>query len=254
MRPIANMSILITGGGSGIGEGCARYFARLGAKVTITGRRKDRLDAVARSIGPACRAIAGDVTGEADRTAILAAAVEHGGGLDALINNAAYMLKGGLGDFGEAELLGIFNTNVIAPMLLTAAALPELEKSGGAIIFIGSGHTRRAFPGRWPYAATKGAVQTLTRVLAAELGPKKIRVNCVIPGGVRTELNTAAGLFREGPDADAFYEAIARLHPLGRIGTAEEIAEGIGYLIAAQWTTGAILDVDGGIGLGATSA
>ena len=254
MRAIANMSIIVTGGGTGIGEGCAHYFARHGAKVTISGRRREPLEKVAAAIGPACHVVVGDVTKEEDRAALLDAARHHGGGIDVLVNNAAHMLKGALSDFKEAELLGIFNTNVIAPMLLTAAAVSDLEKSRGTIIFIGSGHTRRAFPGRWPYAATKGAVQTLTRVLAAELGPKQVRVNCVIPGGVRTELNTASGVVKEGADADAFYAAVAKLHPIGRLGTAEEIAEAIGYLICAEWTTGAILDVDGGIGLGATSA
>jgi NAD(P)-dependent dehydrogenase (short-subunit alcohol dehydrogenase family) len=252
MRSIKDMSILITGGGSGIGEGTSRYFARHGAKVTISGRRREPLEAVAASIGPACRAVVGDVTSEADRAAMIEAAVAHGGGIDVLFNNAGNILKGSLNDFKEPELLGIFNANVVGPMLLTAAAVPELEKRKGSIIFVGSVHTRLAFPGRWPYAATKGAIQTLTRVLAAELGPRGIRVNCVVPGAVPTEINIRAGLF-SAEEAKTFYENMGKGHPLGRAGTPEEIAEGIAYLVCAEWTTGAILDIDGGLGLGATN-
>jgi NAD(P)-dependent dehydrogenase (short-subunit alcohol dehydrogenase family) len=112
-------------------------------------------------------------------------------------------------------------------------------------------HNRRAFPGASPYAATKGAVETLTRVLAAELGPRGVRVNCVAPGAVFTEINQRAGL-ADDEAALKRLQSMAPLHPLGRIGTEEEIAEGIEYLIRAEWTTGAQLDVDGGLGLGTT--
>ena len=97
--------------------------------------------------------------------------------------------------------------------------------------------------------ATKGAVEVLARVLAAELGPRQIRVNCVIPGAVPTEINVRAGLFTEA-EHNARMEAIAKLHTLGRVGTETEIAEAIEYLIVAEWTTGASLVVDGGLSLG----
>jgi NAD(P)-dependent dehydrogenase (short-subunit alcohol dehydrogenase family) len=136
-------------------------------------------------------------------------------------------------------------------MLLTGLAVPHLAARKGAVIFLGSIHNRRAFPGAAPYAATKGAVETLTRVLAAELGPKGVRVNCVAPGAVFTEINQRAGL-ADDAGALARLEAMAPLHPLGRIGTAEEVAEAVEYLVRAEWTTGAQLDVDGGLGLGTT--
>jgi len=120
------------------------------------------------------------------------------------------------------------------------------------VIFFGSAHTRRAFPSpSSPYDASKGAAQTLTRSLAAELGPKGIRVNCVVPGGVFTEINQRAGLF-DDETAKKRLEGMASLHALGRIGTVEEIAEAVDYRVRAEWTTGAILDVDGGLGLGLT--
>ena len=124
-----------------------------------------------------------------------------------------------------------------------------LAETKGVNIFIGSVHNRRAFPEASPYAATKGALETLTKVLAAELGAEKIRVNCVVPGGVFTEINQRAGLF-DDESAKRRLEGMASMHALGRIGTAEEIAEAVEYLICSEWTTGAILDVDGGLGLG----
>lgn len=253
MKPVAGMSVVVTGGGSGIGEGTARHFASKGAKVTICGRRKDKVEGVAADIGPACRAVACDVTVAADREALIAAAVEHGGGLDVLVSNAGNMYRGPITELDEDELLGIFHTNVVAGMLLTGLAVPHLAARQGAVVFIGSIHTQRAFPGASPYAATKGALETLTGVLAAELGPRKIRVNCVRPGAVFSEINIRAGL-GDPESARARLESLASAHSLGRIGTAEEIAEAIEYLCCAEWTTGAVISVDGGLGLGVTNA
>jgi NAD(P)-dependent dehydrogenase (short-subunit alcohol dehydrogenase family) len=121
------------------------------------------------------------------------------------------------------------------------------------VVFVGSVHTQRAFPGASPYAATKGALETLTGVLAAELGPFGIRVGCVRPGAVFTEINQRAGL----GDDEAAYQRLLGLssaHVLGRIGTAQEIAEAFEYLVRAEWTTGNVLTVDGGLGLGVTNA
>jgi 3-oxoacyl-[acyl-carrier protein] reductase len=252
MREIKNMSVLITGGGSGIGEGTARYFAERGAKVTITGRRKDKIDAVAASIGPACRAVVGDVTVHADRQAMLDAAVAHGGKLDVLVSNAANMYRQAVDQYSEEFLKEAFNTNVISGMMLSSMAVPLLEPTQGAIIFIGSVHNRRAFPGASPYATTKAAIEGLTRVMAAELGRRRIRVGCIVPGAVSTEINVRAGLF-SAEQADARYATIAPDHALGRIGTVVEIAEGIEYLVRAEWVTGVALEVDGGLGLGVSS-
>jgi len=252
MREAKGMSVLVTGGGSGIGEAVARLFAARGAKVTIVGRRADKVAAVAASIGPACRAVVGDVTKQADRDRMLAEAVAHGGKLDALINNAANMYRQPVGGYTEESLREAFDVNVISGMMLSNHAVPLLEKTQGAIIFIGSTHTRRAFPGATPYATTKAAVEGLTRVMAAELGPRQIRVGCVLPGAVITELNTRAGVLKP-EDIEARYAKIAKDHALLRIGTAEEVAEGIEYLVRAEWVTGVALEVDGGIGLGVSN-
>ena len=249
MREINGMSVLVTGGGSGIGEGVARLFAARGAKVTICGRRKDKVEAVAGSIGAACRAVVGDVTQQPDRQAMLDAAVAHGGKLDVLVNNAGNMYRQAVGAYTEEFLKEAFNTNVIAAMMLSSMAVPLLETTQGAIIFLGSIHNRRAYPGASPYATTKAAVEGLSRVMAAELGRRQIRVSCVLPGAVSTEINLRAGLFTPEQAAER-YAAIAPDHALGRIGTAQDIAEAIEYLVRADWVTGVALEVDGGLGLG----
>ena len=254
MRPVEGMSILITGGGSGLGAGAAEHFCKLGAKVTISGRRRDKIEAEAAAIGPNCLGVSGDVTVDADRRHMIDAAVAHGGGkLDALLSNAGNMYRGAIDELDEKQLLDIFNTNVVAGMMLTGLAKPHLQKTQGCVVFVGSVHTQRAFPGASPYAATKGALETLTRVLAAELGPVGIRVGCIRPGAVFTEINQRAGL----GEADAAYERLVGLgpaHALGRIGTVQEIAEAYEYLVRAEWTTGNVLTVDGGLGLGVTNA
>lgn len=251
MRPVEGMSVLVTGGGSGIGEATARHFAKLGANVTISGRRAEKVRAVADSIGQRCRYVVGDVTVAADRDAMVAAAVEHGNGLEVLVNNAGNMERKPIEDWDEQLLLDVFHSNVVGGMMLVQRALPHLVAKRGAVIAIGSIYTRRAFPGAAPYSATKGAVEGLTAVLATELGPRGVRVSCVRPGAVFTEINQRAGLF---DDATALkrLEGMANLHALGRIGTSEEIAEGIEFLARAEWITGDVLSIDGGLGLGVT--
>jgi NAD(P)-dependent dehydrogenase (short-subunit alcohol dehydrogenase family) len=252
---IANLngkSILITGGGSGIGEGAARYLAAQGARVTITGRRVERIRAVAESIGPLCHWVEGDVCQSADRQRMLDAALAHGGGaLFGLINNAGITHHSGLAGLDEAGLSRVMATNVHAPLFMTQLAVDELARSQGCVIFIGSVHTRLALPGRLAYAASKGAIVNASRVLAAELGSRKVRVNCVIPGAVATEIN-AAVTGQDPQEAKAFFRNLAHLHPIGRIGEPEDIAQAMAYLLLADWTTGAVLDVDGGMGLGYT--
>lgn len=261
MRPIVGMSVLITGGGSGLGAGMARHFAAQGARVTISGRRADKLLEVAAEIGEPCRTVAGDVTVEADRRAMVAAAIEHGAvpgsvdtpRLDLLVNNAGNMYRGPLAELDEAELRAVFDSNVIGGMMLTQAALPYLVVARGAVVFIGSVHSQRAFPGASPYAATKGAVETLTGVLAAELGPMGVRVSCIRPGAVFSEINQRAGLL-DDEAALARLHGLAGAHALGRIGTTDEIAEAVEYVARAEWTTGGVITVDGGLALGVTNA
>ena len=246
------MSIIITGGCSGLGFGMAKRFSTQGAKVTICGRREDKVKDAKKSLGDNVSAIVADITKNSDRKRLIQAGLDHGGKINALINNAGNMYRGSIDNLDQNELLNIFNTNVVSGMMLLGESKKYLAKTKGVNIFIGSVHNRRAFPGASPYAATKGALETLTKVLAAELGNEKIRVNCVVPGGVYTEINQRAGIF-DDDTAKKRLEKMASIHALGRIATPEEIAEAVEYLICSEWTTGAILDVDGGLGLGLTN-
>lgn len=254
MRSLEGTSVLITGGGSGIGEGAAELFASRGSLVTITGRTEAKLADVADRLGDRCTYVVGDVTSADDRTAMVEASLGYGNGrLDTVISNAGNMYRAPIGDVDEQELLELFHTNVVAGMMLCGLAVPYLALSGGCVLFVGSVHTQRAFPGASPYAATKGALEALTGVLAAELGPKGIRVGCVRPGAVESEINVRAGLATVEENQQRL-ESLAGSHALGRIGTAREIAEAFEYLATAEWTTGNVLTVDGGLGLGVTNA
>jgi 3-oxoacyl-[acyl-carrier protein] reductase len=253
MRELAGSSVLVTGGGSGIGAGVARHFVARGARVTVSGRRPEKVQAVADELGEACLAVAADVSVAVDRQRLLDRALEHGGGLDTLVNAAGNTAKGALDSLDEAEMLNLYHTNVVGPVQLSGLALPALRESKGSIIFFGSVHTQRAFPGATAYAATKGALEALTGVLAAELGPQQVRVNCVRPGGVYTELNERAG-FVTPEQAKARLQGLNAAHALGRTGTVEEVAEAVAYLAAAEWATGSILTIDGGLALGVTQA
>jgi 3-oxoacyl-[acyl-carrier protein] reductase len=253
MRNIAGTSVLVTGGGSGIGAAIARHFAAAGARVTISGRRASKLAAVAADIGPTCSTVPGDVSIAAERAAMLSAAVDHGGGLNTLINAAGNMYRGPLDALDEDALVDVFRSNVIAPMLLTGSALDALRASKGSVIVFGSVHTQRAFPGASPYAATKGALEALTGVLAAELGPQGVRFNAIRPGAVPTEINQRAGLATD-EESMARLNGLASAHVLGRIGSGSDIAEAAEYLAVADWVTGTVLTVDGGLSLGITDA
>lgn len=250
---LAGTSLLVTGGGSGIGEGVARHAVARGARVTIAGRRRDRVEAVAADLGAACRAVEADVTRAEDRARLLDAALGHGDGLHTLVHAAGNMYRGELATLAEDRMLDLFHSNVVGPVQLTAAALDALAASRGSVVFFGSVHVVRAFPGASPYAATKGALETLTGVLAAELGPRGVRVNCVRPGGVLTELNERAGHLDAAGAAERM-RGLASAHALGRVGTVEEVAGAVEYLALAPWTTGSVLTVDGGLSLGVTNA
>ena len=251
MRALEGMSVLISGGGSGIGEGAAKHFANKGATVTITGRREEPLKQVVKDIGGNITYITGDVTNNEDRIRMVEAAVENGKGLDVLISNAGNIYRCDVEDYDEEQLLTLFHSNVVGGMMLLKESIAHLKKSEGCVLFVGSVHTQRAFPNASPYAATKGALESLTGVLAAELGKYNVRVGCVRPGGVLTEINVRAGL-STADEAKERLEGMGNMHALGRIGTVEEVAEAFAYLATAEWATGNVLTIDGGLGLGVT--
>jgi NAD(P)-dependent dehydrogenase (short-subunit alcohol dehydrogenase family) len=239
---------LITGGGVGIGAAVARLFAQEGANVVITGRRKEMLEMVVAEIergqGRAL-AVAGSVTDESHCRSAVAQAVRAFGRLDILVNNA------GTGAFGkalhetdDAIWEEQFAANVTGLFRMTRAAVPEMIRiGGGSIINISSIAALVGIPMLPAYGAAKGAVNALTRCLAIDYAPQKIRCNAICPGLVDTPM--AAPLIAD-PERLAWVMAA---YPLARAGKPEEVAQLAVYLASdeATWMTGAILPLDGGM-------
>lgn len=242
---------LITGGSSGIGRACAMEFIRRGAHVALVARRKAMLeDAVAtasRERTGTARAVAADVTVAEDRRRCVEEAVGFLGSLDVLVN-AAGILEGGSVEKTSLEAFDrTMEINVRAVYDLTRIALPHLEKSRGNVVNISSVAGLRPYPGLVAYCVSKSAVDQMTRCLALDLAPKGIRVNAINPGVVVTNLHRAGGMSEEA--YAAFLERGKETHPLGRVGTAEEVARSVAWLASpdeAGWITGITLSVDGG--------
>ena len=231
---------LITGGGVGIGGAVARLFAREGAAVVITGRRKEVLERVVREIerekGRAL-AVAGTVTDETHARAAVAQAVRAYGKLNVLVNNA------GIGAFGKTlhELLAVNLTGVFR---MTRAAVPAMLKaSGGAIVNISSIAAVVGIPLTAAYSTTKGGLDALTRCLAIDYAKQGIRCNGVCVGLIDTPM--AAPLLSD-PVRTA---QVLTAYPLGRPGTPDEVARLVLYLASDEsaWVTGAIYPIDGGM-------
>lgn len=238
---------LITGGGSGIGKGCAKTLARHGASVMVVGRRLEKLEAVKAEIeeeGGVAACFAADLTLEESCRAMVEACVRTFGRLDILINSA-----GGRGAHGslEEELSTVNYRNTMAVDLdstffAVKYAYPECAKHGtGSIINIASLAALRA-SGPIVYTAAKGAIQSMSRTLAKRLGPEGVRVNTIYPGFIVTEMTEGV---RDNPEALAHFQGES---PLGLIGEVEDIGYCALYLAsdAARFVTGQDFVVDGG--------
>jgi len=196
MRPLAGQVIIITGASSGIGEATARRLARGGAKVVITARRAEPLQVLARKLDPTgatVLAVAGDVTGDADRRRLVAATLEKFGRIDGLVNNAGYGTRGPVEIVPVEAVRKKFETNLFALIALTQLVLPHLRERGdGCIVNIGSVAGRIARPLSSIYDATKHALEAVTDGLRGELKPFGVRVTLIRPGFIITEFVDAA--------------------------------------------------------------
>jgi NAD(P)-dependent dehydrogenase (short-subunit alcohol dehydrogenase family) len=250
---LQNKVVLITGGGTGIGKATAILFAEEGARVIVVGRREDKLaetrDAVQKNGGKADY-IVGDISKVSDTERIVKEAVSKFGGLDILVNNAGVFKGTKITDATEGEYDRIMDINLKGTFFMSKHAVSEIQKrGGGAIVNIASilgikGY--RAGPTS-VYSASKSGVIMLTKTLALELVPYKIRVNCVCPAVVETEIFETLGIPKEKiPDRMKMWEAY---HPVGRNGRPDEIARAILYFASddSSWATGSILNLDGGV-------
>jgi NAD(P)-dependent dehydrogenase (short-subunit alcohol dehydrogenase family) len=244
---LAGKVAIITGAGSGIGRACALAFAREGAKVVLVGRTAAKLEAVAEEIGPAAIAHAGDVSKGSDIEGVVAAAAVKFGGLHVLVNNAAVLVAGTAESHTKEEWDETFDTNVKGLWLLSRAAIPQLRKAGGgSIINIGSALSLVGARNRVAYAASKGAVLLMTKAMALDHANEQIRVNCICPGIVETDL--VERFITQAADPVAARKQREALHPLGRFGKPEDIAPLMVYLASdeSSWVTGAAFPIDGG--------
>lgn len=244
--------VLVTGSTRGIGRAVAEMFAAKGARVAINGRDGAAVAAACREIGAAHTIAApGDLGTVQGCEAVVAAAVKGLGGLDVLVNNAGIYAIAPIADCDEALWDRMNDVNVKSVFFVSRAALPELRRSKGNIVNVGSTAGLGGTADTTVYCATKGAVVNMTRAFAQELAPD-IRVNSVCPGIIDTEM----GLMNVdliGPGATP--DQLAGIYPLKRIGTAAEVAFAICYLASphAAFMTGHALALDGGV-LSADSA
>ncbi len=243
-RPLTGKVAIVTGGSRGIGRAIVIKLCGLGAEVIIN-YASDRSSAeeLSRTVianGDKAHVVRADVSKVEEIEKLFESVVTRYGRLDILVNNAGVATYKAIADFSEDEFDAIMNLN-LKGLFFCCREAAKVIVDNGCIINIGSTVTRVMLPTYGAYAATKGAVEQITKVLAKELGPRAIRVNTLSPGPVDTEL------FRAGK-TDEQIRQLAGLAALGRIGTPEDIADMVGLLVDPQagWVTGQNILVNGG--------
>jgi NAD(P)-dependent dehydrogenase (short-subunit alcohol dehydrogenase family) len=242
---LEGMVALITGGSSGIGLATAELFAQEGAYVYVTGRRTDELRTAVEKIGSRATGILGDVSKLEDLNQVFARIREERGVLDTVFANAGSGTFLPLGAITEAQYQETFDTNVKGVIFTVQKALPLL-RDGATIVLNASTAASRSIPAFSVYGATKAAVRNLARAWARDLATRRIRVNAVSPGVVVTPGYKLMGLTEA--QISQFASEAAKTIPLGRTGTAEEIAKAVLFLASSDssFVNGAELVVDGG--------
>jgi 3-oxoacyl-[acyl-carrier protein] reductase len=239
---------VVTGASKGIGAGIAKYLAGEGAAVVVNYASSkagaDRVVAEITAEGGKTVAVQGDVSKAADVKRLFAEAVRAFGRLDVLVNNAGVYRFGPIESVSESEFHRHYNTNVLGLILAIREALKHFGSDGGSVINISSIVSTDPRPQTALYSSTKAALDNLTRSLALELAPRKIRVNAVSPGHTESEGTSDLDLF----EGDKGKKLIAAT-PLGRLGTPDDIARVVGFLASDEsaWVTGEVIRASGGL-------
>ncbi len=257
---LAGKRTIVTGAGSGIGEAAARLFAAEGATVTCADIDGDAAEAVAAGIGDAALAMTVDVGDPAACEQMVEATVSRFGGIDAVYANAGVAGPGRAGDLELDEWNRVIRINLTGVWLSVKYALPHMiDAGGGSLVLQASVGGVIGVPGIASYAAAKAGVIGLTKQMAVDYGPDNIRVNAICPGTVPTPLVRATYEERGGFSATAGAPADATIdelidaakvrHPIGRLGTVEDIAQLALHLASDEsaWTTGTAITIDGGM-------
>jgi NAD(P)-dependent dehydrogenase (short-subunit alcohol dehydrogenase family) len=236
----------VTGGNGGIGLATAALFAAEGAKVAITGRDRERLDAALVQLGQGAMGFQVDVVNEDAMTAALDETARRFGPIDIIFANAGISAETRLGNTRREVFENVLATNVTSVFLTLQAALPHL-RDGASIIINGSTYDRMGPAGRAAYAASKGAVRSMARSLASELSPRHIRVNTVVPGSVDTHIWDLSA--PDEQSRERLYRRLADRSPLARMLTPDEVAQTVLFLASdeASGIQAAEIVVDGGL-------
>jgi NAD(P)-dependent dehydrogenase (short-subunit alcohol dehydrogenase family) len=234
---MADKHVLVTGGGSGIGEGIVHVLAGRGWHVVVNDVDAEKAEAVAKAVGGI--ALPGDVDKDAER--LIAESVKQCGSLHGLVNNAGIIMRSMLESIPDEHIDRTFSVNLRATVRLSRFAMPHLEKTGGSIVNISSIAAEIAQVGGGLYSASKAGVSAFTRQAAAEWGPKGVRVNAVAPGLIRTAMAEAVYSVPET------YEKRRAMIPLKKIGKPENIGTVVTFLLSddAEYVSGQIIEVDG---------
>lgn len=239
---------VVTGATRGIGRAVALSLAAAGRRVLAVGRDREALVSLAKQGGAAVHALDVDLV-DLDSVSRVVEAADKQGGARELVCCAGIARYQPVGSIDSGSLRAQLTVNLEAPLLLAQAlGMRMAQGEGGAVVFVSSTLAAQPAPHTTAYAASKAGLEAAARGLALELAPGRVRVNVVAPGVVDTAMVRAPR--NDGLDAETRLEALRQMHPLGRLGTPEEVAAAVRYLLEAPWITGSVLRIDGGLSLG----